>query len=199
MPNILSTPIHDLDLDTSIESFRPKSALPTSKPFFKLSQHPHYTPDSDSDSSSEYDSAQSEPGFNINGPPSPEAQEDNSFNEETDSNPSLPDETLPIPPTSVHLYQPIYGQPDYLKPGEIVLLVVGDNWLKVELNSHSGTSDAYGGSLYWNYTSEDGSYQNGGYLLPGQSWGVLRGADKDIDVAETSIILPAGHASRNDM
>ena len=85
MPNILSTPIHDLDLDTSIESFRPKSALPTSKPFFKLSQHPHYTPDSDSDSSSEFDSAQSESGFNMDGPPSPEAQEDYSFNEETDN------------------------------------------------------------------------------------------------------------------
>ena len=195
VPIISSKPRHDLD--TSLELFRPNPALPPIKPFLKLSQHPHYTPDSDSDSSSDSDSTQSD--IIVDCPPSPVDQEDNPYDEEADCNPLLPDENLPNPQRSVHLYQPVYGQPDYLKAGEIVLLVVGDNWVKVQLNSHSGTSDAYGGSLYWNYTSEDGSYQNGGYLLPGQSWGVLRGADRDIDLEETSIVLPAGHASRNDL
>ena len=69
-------------------------------------------------------------------------------------------------------------------------MVQGDSWCKVILHSHPGISDAQEGSLYWNYSLEDGSNPTGGYLFPGKSWGVLRGPVKDVDISQAEIILP---------
>ena len=97
----------------------------------------------------------------------------------------------PQPPSvQIYLRQPHFGQPNYLKVGETVLLVQGDTWQKVILHSHSGVSDAQAGSLYWNYSLEDGSNLTGGYLFPGESWGVLRGEEKDLDISLAEIIIP---------
>ena len=94
------------------------------------------------------------------------------------------------PVQNLHLYQPLYGHRDYLKTGDTVLLVHGDLWCKVILHSHTGASDALNGSLYWNYYLEDGSHFTGGYLFPGESWGVLRGGDRYIDISQVNIVLP---------
>ena len=89
------------------------------------------------------------------------------------------------------LYQPRLKAKDYLKVGDAVLLVREQYWYKVILNSHTGHSQALNGSLYWNYSSPDGGNATGGYLFPGQSWGVLRGRWKDVtDFSKVEIILP---------
>ena len=96
----------------------------------------------------------------------------------------------PSPPVNpiqnLHLYQPLYGHCDYSKSGDTVLLVHGDLWCKVILHSHTGASDALNGSLYWNYYLEDRSHFTGGYIFPGQSWGVLRGGDRYLDISHRS-------------
>ena len=125
---------------------------------------------------------------------------DDSFTFETCSNPNLStlfnqsDDSIQTPRLNprqpLRLYQPIYGQHDYMTAGDTVLLVQGDSWCRVILHSHSDVSDAYGGSLYWNYSREDGSHITGGYLLPGESWGGLRGPDKDLDISLAEIIFP---------
>ena len=94
------------------------------------------------------------------------------------------------PQQSLHLYQPLYGQKSYLKPGDIVVLVQDDYWCKVILHSHTGRRDAMNHSLYWNYSALDGSRPAGGYLFPGQAWGVLRNELVDLDLSKVDIILP---------
>ena len=89
------------------------------------------------------------------------------------------------------LYQPKLNDENYLQVGDAVLLVQGQYWCKVILDSHSGDQDEFQGSLYWNYSDPDGSNPTGSYLFPGQSWGVLRGPWKDVtDFSSVQIVLP---------
>ena len=94
------------------------------------------------------------------------------------------------PPIRLQLFQPLYGQKDYLKVGDMVALVQGDSWCKVVLISHSGHKDALQDSLYWNYSALDGSNPTGSYLFPGQAWGVLRGDLSHVDLSVMDIIMP---------
>ena len=95
-----------------------------------------------------------------------------------------------ILPTLV-LTQPLYGQPDYLVPNDLIVLVKNGYWNKARLVSHTGTRDLSNHSLYWNFDDVDGKWQDGGYLFPGQSWGVLRGADADVDISLANIVVPS--------
>ena len=88
------------------------------------------------------------------------------------------------------LHQPLLGESDYLKPGDTVLLVQDDEWRKVVLISHTGKKNQRNDSLYWNRKALDGSNPTGGYLFPGQGWGVLRYEWKDADLSEVDIHFP---------
>ena len=101
--------------------------------------------------------------------------------------PPLP-EVLELP--QYRLVQPLFKQPDYLKRGDRILLVQGNEWTQVKLDSHSGTKNATNGSLYWNYSNLDGSNPRGGYLFPNQAWGVLRGDDIELDITQVQLLLP---------
>ena len=91
----------------------------------------------------------------------------------------------------LYLKQPVFGNQDYLKTGDKILIVQGDVWSKVILRSHSGRADARNGSLYWNYSDVNDENETGGYLFPGQSWGVLRGDWAQVsDFSDIDIILP---------
>ena len=111
--------------------------------------------------------------------------------------------TPPTPPTinaendeaSIHeplvLYQPKYGDADYLKVGETIVVVYKDFWSKAVLLHHAPKSKHFSnGSLLWTYSDLNGKNKRSSYLFPGESWGVLRGEDLDIDVASTEFILP---------
>jgi hypothetical protein len=74
--------------------------------------------------------------------------------------------------------------------GDVVALVQGDAWCKVVLSSHSGHKDVKDQSLYWNYAALDGSKTTGSYLFPGDSWGVLRDDDAQVDLSQVDIELP---------
>ena len=74
----------------------------------------------------------------------------------------------------LHLFQPLYGEPNYLAAGDIVAVVQDDCWC----------------SLYWTYTFLDYSNPVGGYLFPGQAWGVLRGELASVDLCDVEIVLP---------
>ena len=96
----------------------------------------------------------------------------------------------PLPYPALHLHQPAYGQKDYLRAGEAIVLVQNTMWVKMIFSSHTGHMDAKHGSLYWNYAAPNGSHPTGGYLFPGESWGVLRGADAAVDLSQVEIVLP---------
>ena len=72
----------------------------------------------------------------------------------------------------------------------MIVVVQDHHWQKALLTSHSGICDLRHGSLYWNFTDLDGSNTRGGYLYPGQSWGVLGDRDKYIDLSEVQIEIP---------
>ena len=99
---------------------------------------------------------------------------------------------------TLHLNQPLYGQKSYLKCGDTVALVQGDSWCKVILTSHSGYRDARNHSLYWNYSALDGSQPTGGYLFPGQAWGVLRNELVDVDLSSVEIVMPEGYPTTSE-
>ena len=88
------------------------------------------------------------------------------------------------------LNQPLCSDVDYMRPGEMIAIVQGDVWCKVLLNSHTGRKRAKRHSLYWNYSALDGSNPTGGYLYPGESWGVLRGDEMHVDLTAVNIVLP---------
>jgi hypothetical protein len=48
-------------------------------------------------------------------------------------------------------------------------------------------------SLYWNYSALDGSNPTGGYLFPGQAWGVLRDELVNVDLSSVEIVMPRGY------
>ena len=106
------------------------------------------------------------------------------------------DPTLPLTedfePVQYILVQPLLNQADYLRPGDTVLLVHENEWIKVKLDSHSGFKDASNGSLYWNYSNLDKSNPRGSYLFPNQAWGVLRGNDINLDISQIQLLLPDG-------
>ena len=170
-----------------------------------LSSTPRYTPDSSSDSDSEY-SVVSVSDLNIEDAELQDSSDSGHTSEpDCSSNPtvsenasqeSTPSPSLsPNPPrASLILKQPLCTYPDYMRPGEIVALVQNDVWDKVVLNSHTGRKRATNGSFYWNYSSLDGSNPTGGYLHPGQSWGVLRGKDVGVDLSTVNIMMPQDNA-----
>ena len=169
------------------------------------SSTPRYTPESDSDSDSEYsvvsisdqDLEDAEP---LNSPDSDHTSEpDSSSNPTASENASQDNTPSPslspnLPRASLTLKQPQCTDSDYMRPGEIVALVQNDVWEKVMLNSHTGRKRAKDGSFYWNYSSLDGSNPTGGYLYPGQSWGVLRGKDVGVDFSSVNIVIPQPEA-----
>ena len=99
---------------------------------------------------------------------------------------------------TLHLNQPLYGQKSYLKCGDTVALVQGDSWCKVILTSHSGYRDARNHSLYWNYSALDGSQLTGGYLFPGQAWGVLSNELVNVDLSSVEIVMPEGYPTTSE-
>ena len=192
-------------------SEKPKTSQPSLPKLF-LSNTPVLTPDSDSESSSSCDDSFCD-DFPCNDSSSidstyvyEELELDQVSDEDTYSgqaqDPPTFEQAQVIPNSdkqpspqvnsiqNLHLYQPLYGQRDYLHPGDVVLLVHGDSWCKVILHSHTGVKDVLNGSLYWNYYLADGSHFTCGYLFPGESWGVLRGGDRYLDISQVNIVLP---------
>ena len=95
----------------------------------------------------------------------------------------------------MHLFQPLYGEPNYLAAGDIVAVVQDDSWCNVVLTPHSGVKDEFNNSLYWNYAALDYSNPVGSYLFPGQAWGVLRGGVlrrelASVGLSDVEIVLP---------
>ena len=90
--------------------------------------------------------------------------------------------------TDLVLYQPKYGDEDYLQVGDIIVIVHNDYWVKAILHKYSMWPK--NDSLYWTYSNLDGSDTRSGYLFPGESWGVLRGDDLYIDVSTARITFP---------
>ena len=86
------------------------------------------------------------------------------------------------------LYQPKLGSKDYLKKGDVIVLVYKGYWTKAILTRSSRTPS--GQSLYWTYSNLDGSETRGSYLHPGASWGVLRGEDVNVDLSSVRIVMP---------
>ena len=105
---------------------------------------------------------------------------------------------LSTPFPKLHIFQPLYGEPNYLAAGDIVAVVQQDCWCKVVLTSHSGVKDVFNNSLYWNYTALDYSNPVGGYLFPGQAWWVLRGELASIDLSDFEIVLTTIAVSVDD-
>ena len=175
---------------------------PTNQPRkLQLSLPPSYTPDSDSeDDDYEQFHHQDNPIF----PTPPHDNEADLFPAILDDLPldaplhvddddvqhNNPEQVQPLPRPTLPLSQPLYGQKKYLKVGDIIAIVQGDVWCKVVLSSHSGHKNAKKKSLYWNYTAMDGSNPTGSYLFPGESWGVLRGEEIHVDLAQVDIIHP---------
>ena len=91
---------------------------------------------------------------------------------------------------ALHLFQPRFGDPDYLKVGDTIALVFEEVWSKAILQSHTGCKQAKNHSLYWNFKVLDSSFETGGYLFPGQSSGVLRGGFESVQLDDVDIILP---------
>ena len=98
----------------------------------------------------------------------------------------------------LHLFQPLYGEPNYLAAGDIVAVVQDDCRCKVVLTSHSGITDVSHNSFYWNYTALDYSNPVGSYLFPGQAWGVLRGELDSVDLRDVDIVLPTMAVSTDE-
>ena len=160
------------------------------KPYFLIKPTPTYTPDSSSDSETDSELCADPAGH-------PDSENDQILFSNTQKLPDL-GPSLELTSEESHnavnyqqldyhstdnqsneqvlvLYQPKLNDENYLQVGDAVLLVQGQYWCKVILDSHSGDQDEFQGSLYWNYSDPDGSNPTGSYLFPGQSWGVLRG------------------------
>ena len=93
-----------------------------------------------------------------------------------------------VNPRNLILHQPKYGDDDYLQVGDIIVIVHNDFWVKAILHKYSVWPRNH--SLYWTYSNLDGSDTRSGYLLPVESWGVLRGNDLNIDVSTAQISFP---------
>ena len=165
------------------------------RPFITTS--PTYTPDSDSesDTSEDHENDNEEPEINVIWEDSSQASDNSTATEDTLTSPrviSSSKSTSSSPQTrkQLFLHQPLLGESDYLKPGDTVLLVQDDEWRKVVLISHTGIKNQRNDSLYWNRKALDGSNPTGGYLFPGQAWGVLRNEWKDADLSEVDIHFP---------
>ena len=192
----------------------PTPSLPTRSPSFTpkyvLTSPPTYTQDSDSESDDE-DFPSPFPLFPT---PPHEPVDDFHLLAAVDVDPLLDDlddpedyylpfldlyaDPLSPPFPKLHLFQPLYGEPNYLAAGDIVAVVQDDCWCKVILASHSGVKDVFNNSLYWNYTALDYSNPVGGYLFPGQAWGVLRGELANVDLSDFEIVLPTMAVSVDD-
>ena len=154
---------------------------------------PKYSPDSDEDSDSSTDWESSEAETLNSHYDSLSDNDDNSSDTEVDNAELFMNQPIPnnFQRRKLYLKQPVLGSQDYLKPGDKILMVQGDVWNKVILRSHSGRADALNGSLYWNYSDVNDENETGGYLFPGQSWGVLRGDWAQVsDFSDIDIILP---------
>ena len=90
----------------------------------------------------------------------------------------------------VHLKQPSHGNEDALRTNDIIVLVKDGFWQRATLVSHAGKKSLKNGSLYWNLSGLDDNWTIGCYLLPGQSWGVLRGSDINLDLDSVRLICP---------
>ena len=189
-PSLPLTPT--LSIPTKTPSFTPK---------YVLTSTPIYTPDSDSDFDDEDFSS---PLFLF---PTPlrEPVDDFHLPAAVDVVPLLDDpddpkdyyipfldlyaDPLSPPFPTLHFFQPLYGEPNYLAAGDIVAVVHDDCWCKVVLASHSGVKDVFHNSLYWNYTALDYSNPVCSYLFPGQAWGVLRVELASVDLSDVEIVL----------
>ena len=159
-----SPPALALSPSTSSPVLIPKITPPKPKSKFCFTLPPSYSPESDSDEK-DYDlvppHAQPVSQFPI--PP----HDDDLFNAalpaldlhevHVEPHPQPLHHVLHDAHPSLQLTQPVYGQKDYLKAGDMIVLVQAKVWCKVVLSSHYGHSDAQNGSLYWNYAAVDGS------------------------------------------
>ena len=166
------------------------------QPKFCLTLPPSYSQDSDSDE----DDDKLVPHHDLPLFPTPphEHEQHEAALDELQADPDLQFPVIaPNPIPSLHLHQPVYGQDSYLRAGDAIVLVRGEEWVKVILSSHSGHLDARDGSLYWNYAAPNGSHATGGYLYPGESWGVLCGEDAQVDLTQVRIVLPGDTTEDN--
>jgi hypothetical protein len=163
----------------------------------RLSPTPTYTPESDSDDDDDEEPPQHHVRPLFPTPPHDDELPHDAAQEAAPHDVALAadeadDQGHLQPRPTLRLSQPTYGQKKYLKVGDVVALVQGDAWCKVVLSSHSGHRDVKDQSLYWNYAALDGSNTTGSYLFPGDSWGVLRDDDAQVDLSQVDIELP-GH------
>ena len=145
---------------------------------------------SESDSEYEEETIEIPQGLPYLTPP----QENDAEIQPVDNNPSSPDaavNNLPEEPgTAFHLRQPSFHDNDHLQRNDIVILVKDGYWQRARLISHAGKKSLQHGSLYWNLSGVDDSWNMGCYLFQGQSWGVLRGPDLDIDFSNATFFYP---------
>ena len=198
-PSLPPTPT--LSIPTKTPSFTPK---------YVLTSTPIYTPDSDSDFDDEDFSS---PLFLF---PTPlrEPVDDFHLPAAVDVVPLLDDpddpkdyyipfldlyaDPLSPPFPTLHFFQPLYGEPNYLAAGDIVAVVQDDCRCKFVFTCHSGITDVSHNSFYWNYTALDYSNPVGSYLFPGQAWGVLRGELDSVDLRDVDIVLPTMAVSTDE-
>ena len=153
-----------------------------------MSKTPSYTPDSDSDSDTTYSSEEDQSSVNSYDDDNLSIDSDPSSNASTSGTLSPAPEVNDAPP--LRLIQPLFGDPNYLKSGDHVAMVLDGMWNTVVLMSNTGRKHLQNNSLYWNFKTLDGSLTTGSYLFPGQAWGVLRDDDKNVDLSRVEIVLP---------
>ena len=91
------------------------------------------------------------------------------------------------------LVQPKARTPEALKEGDLVIYCYDDVqnlWCRILLIEHIGNSSFRKDSLYWNFLVEGTGENDGAYFHQDQKWGVLRGADRELDVSNTILMTP---------
>ena len=92
------------------------------------------------------------------------------------------------PEFTLFLTQPTFQDRDYIQCGETIIIVKDGFWQKARLDSHAGKRSLKDGSLYWIISGIDEDWKRGCHLFLGESWGVLRGSDLDIDLGNITIV-----------
>ena len=77
------------------------------------------------------------------------------------------------------LKQPKSKQSGALKVGETIIVKTQDGWQKAQLEA--STKEYKNGSYMWTYHFQDSGDACSSFLSPGESWGVLRGDNQDLD------------------
>ena len=92
------------------------------------------------------------------------------------------------------LKQPRAKQLGALKLGETIIVKTQDGWEKANLEA--ATSEYQNGSYMWTYQFQVSGDACSSFLVPGGSWGALRGGEQDLDFTRLEPRITKGPASR---